>query len=115
MNTDGVQQAAVNVAGGSPLPNIPNVDNNAPSVVDGQVNGSQTPEVDTLEENTAMDKTQWLTIFLLGLTVVSLVMNIVSSRKQILMLDRDDKTMKKDIDEVKSNVKKLMGDKYESS
>jgi hypothetical protein len=41
-------------------------------------------------------------------------MNIYTNRKTMLKLDKDDADMRKDINELKMNVKKQMGDKYES-
>ena len=116
MNTQAVQQVATNNAGGSPNVNVPNVEtpNPAPIPQSGMAEGGETNNsIDTLEENTAMDRTQWLTIFLIGLTIVSLVMSIVSSRKQIQKLDKDDSDMNKKLNELETNVRKQMGDKYE--
>jgi hypothetical protein len=117
MNTNAVQQVATNNAGGSPNVNVPNVEapNPAPIPQQGMAEGGTTSDntIDTLEENTAMDKTQWLTIFLIGLTIVSLVMSIVSNRKQIQKLDKDDSDMNKKMNELETNLRKQMGDKYE--
>lgn len=117
MNTQAVQQVATNNAGGSPNVNVPNVEapNPAPIPQSGMAEGGTTQgdTIDTLEENTAMDKTQWLTIFLIGLTIVSLTMSIVSSRKQIQKLDKDDSDMNKKLNELETNLRKQMGDKYE--
>lgn len=117
MNTQAVQQVATNNAGGSPNVNIPNVEapNTTPTPTpptEGMASGGVSA-VDTLEENTAMDKTQWLTIFLIGLTIISLTMSIVSSRKQIQKLDKDDSDMSKKLSELETNLRKQMGDKYE--
>jgi len=60
------------------------------------------------------DKTQWLAIGLLSLAAISLILKIYMYRKQIQKLDKDDEEMKVTIKEVKSNVQKLMGNKYES-
>jgi len=57
---------------------------------------------------------QWVAIGIISLTIVSLIMNIYTNRKTMLKLDKDDADMRKDINELKMNVKKQMGDKYES-
>ena len=115
MNTQATQQLAVNNAGGSPSVNVPNVEAPNPTPTppsEGMASGGIS-DVNTLEENTAMDKTQWLTIFLIGLTIISLTMSIVSSRKQIQKLDKDDSDMNKKMNELETNLRKQMGDKYE--
>jgi len=117
MNTQAVQQVATNHAGGSPNVNVPNVESQNPAPIphEGLAEGGTTSDntINTLAENTAMDKTQWLTIFLIGLTIVSLVMSIVSNRKQIQKLDKDDSDMSKKLNELETNLRKQMGDKYE--
>jgi heme exporter protein D len=57
---------------------------------------------------------QWVAIGIIALTIVSLVMNIYTNRKAMLKLDKDDADARRDINELKLNVKKQMGDKYES-
>jgi len=57
---------------------------------------------------------QWVAIGIIGLTIVSLVMQIYTNRKSFLKLDKDDADMRRDINELKLNVKKQMGEKYES-
>ena len=57
---------------------------------------------------------QWIAIGIIGLTIVSLVMQIYTNRKAMLKLDKDDADMRRDINELKLNVKKQMGEKYES-
>jgi hypothetical protein len=113
IDPNATQQVATNGAGGSPQVNIPPMETPTPS--QGMAEGGSTDNntIDTLEENTAMDRTQWLTIFLIGLTIVSLVMSIVSSRKQIQKLDKDDSDMNKKLNELETNLRKQMGDKYE--
>lgn len=56
---------------------------------------------------------QWIAIGIISLTIVSLVMQIYVQRKSMLKLDKDDESMRKDINELKFNVKKEMGSKYE--
>lgn len=57
---------------------------------------------------------QWVAIGIISLTIVSLVMQIYTNRKAMLKLDKDDADMRRDINELKLNVKKQMGEKYES-
>jgi hypothetical protein len=40
-------------------------------------------------------------------------MSIVSNRKQIQKLDKDDSDMNKKLNELETNLRKQMGDKYE--
>lgn len=56
---------------------------------------------------------QWIAIGLISLTLVSLIMQIAVHRKNISKMDGDDESVRKDIKELKMNVKKQMGDKYE--
>jgi beta-lactamase regulating signal transducer with metallopeptidase domain len=118
MNQEAVQQIALNNAGGSPLVNVPNVDAQTPTPTSTpppttqMAEGGESPDT-TLNENTQMDKTQWLTIFLIGLTVVSLIMNIINSRKQIQQLSKDDTDIRRKLDELEMNTKKILKDKYE--
>ncbi len=111
IDAQATQQVATNGAGGSPQVNVPPMETQNPTPM--ATGGSTTDTVDTLEENTAMDKTQWLTIFLIGLTIISLTMSIISSRKQIQKLDKDDSNMNKKLNELETNLRKQMGDKYE--
>lgn len=116
MNQEAVQQVALNNAGGSPLVNVPNVDAQTPTPTPTpttqMAEGGESPDT-TLTENTQMDKTQWLTIFLIGLTVVSLIMNIINSRKQIQQLSKDDTDIRRKLDELEMNTKKILKEKYE--
>lgn len=114
MNQEAVQQVALNNAGGSPLVNVPNVDTPTPTPLSTtqMAEGGESNET-TLSENTQSDKTQWLTIFLIGLTVVSLIMNIINSRKQIQQLSKDDTDLRRKLDELEMNTKKILKDKYE--
>jgi hypothetical protein len=115
MNQQAVEQVALNNAGGSPLVNVPDVDAQTPTTtpITQMAQGGESNET-SLSENTQNDKTQWLTIFLIGLTVVSLIMNIVSSRKQIQQLSKDDSDIRRKLDELEMNTKKVLKDKYES-
>ena len=60
------------------------------------------------------EKVQWLTLFIVGLTVVSLVMNIVSNKKQLERLEKEDADVTKKIKEHDLNLKRALGKKYES-
>ncbi len=73
----------------------------------------------TLEEGGEMasgvsERVQWLTLFIVGLTVVSLVMNIVSNKKQLERLEKEDADVTKKIKEHDLNLKRALGKKYES-
>jgi hypothetical protein len=74
-------------------------------------NGGEAPET---TNDGSHDWGQWIAIGIISLTIVSLVMQIYTNRKTMLKLDKDDADMRKDINEIKMNVKKQMGDKYES-
>lgn len=56
---------------------------------------------------------EWIAIGLISLTLVSLIMQIAVHRKSIKKVDSDDETLMKDMKEVKMNLKRQMGDKYE--
>ena len=73
--------------------------------------GEEAPET---KNDGSHDWGQWIAIGIISLTIVSLVMQIYTNRKTMLKLDKDDADMRKDINELKMNVKKQMGDKYES-
>jgi hypothetical protein len=73
--------------------------------------GETAPETNN---DASHDFGQWVAIGIIGLTIVSLVMNIYYNRKAMLKLDKDDADARRDINELKLNVKKQMGDKYES-
>lgn len=60
------------------------------------------------------EKVQWLTLFIVGLTVVSLVMNIISNKKQMERMEKEDADIAKKIKEHDLNLKKALGKKYES-
>lgn len=73
------------------------------------------PEVDTdLEAEEKSEKIQWVTLLILGLSITSLIMSIINSKKQIENLEKGDEGRDKEIKEVKFNLKKLMGNKYET-
>jgi hypothetical protein len=73
--------------------------------------GETAPETNN---DASHDFGQWVAIGIIGLTIVSLVMNIYYNRKAMLKLDKDDADARRDINELKLNLKKQMGDKYES-
>lgn len=76
--------------------------------------GGGTDEAPETKNDGSHDWGQWIAIGIISLTIVSLVMQIYTNRKTMLKLDKDDADMRKDINELKMNVKKQMGDKYES-
>jgi hypothetical protein len=83
----------------TPTPNTPNVVDNA------------------LEEGGELkvsEKVQWLTLFIVGLTVVSLVLNIINNKKQMDKLEKEDADVTKKLKEHDLNLKKALGKKYES-
>ena len=57
---------------------------------------------------------QWIAIGLISLTLVSLIMQIAVHRKSMTKIDTDDETVRKDIKELKMNLKRQMGEKYET-
>jgi hypothetical protein len=61
----------------------------------------------------SLDASQTIAIVLIGLTLVSIIMNIVVQRNQLMKLNKDDSSMWRSIDEVKYNLKQVRGDKYE--
>lgn len=56
---------------------------------------------------------QWLTLLIVGLTVVSLIMNIVNNKKQIEKLEGEDSDVQKKLKEHDINLKRALGKKYE--
>lgn len=79
-----------------------------------------TPNVtdSALEEGGELSKVsegvQWLTLFIVGLTVVSLVLNIINNKKQMEKLEKEDADVMKKLKEHDLNLKKALGKKYES-
>lgn len=57
---------------------------------------------------------QWVAIGLISLTLVSLILQIAVHRANLKKRGADDDSIRKDLREVKTNVVKLMGDKYET-
>jgi hypothetical protein len=94
----------VDTATVTPTP-VPTMDDGG--LVDGVVEniegGSQTNE-----------KIQWLTLVIIGLTVVSLVLSIVNNKKQIERLEEEEGNTQSKLQELEFNLKKQMGNKYES-
>jgi hypothetical protein len=80
----------------------------ATTVPEGAVDGLE--GIESPEHN---EKIQWITLLILGLSVVSLVMNIISNKKQIEKLSEDDKSSSKKLKELETNLRKVMGNKYE--
>jgi len=56
----------------------------------------------------------WIAIGLVSLTLVSLILQIAVHRKNLKKVDADDEALQKDVRELKMNVKKQMGEKYET-
>ena len=73
--------------------------------------GDQAPET---KNDGSQDWGQWIAIGIIGLTLTSLIMQILANRKAMLKLDKDDADNRKKIAELEMNVKRQMGDKYES-
>lgn len=57
---------------------------------------------------------QWIAIGLISLTLVSLILQIAVHRRNLKKVDADDEVLRKDVRELKMNLKKQMGDKYEA-
>lgn len=57
---------------------------------------------------------QWIAIGLISLTLVSLILQIAVHRRNLKKVDADDEALRKDVRELKMNLKKQMGDKYEA-
>lgn len=55
-----------------------------------------------------------IAIGLVSLTLVSLILQISVHRKNLKKVDADDESLQKDVRELKLNVKKQMGEKYET-
>lgn len=88
-----------------------NVVSPVPSANEMADGGETAPETNN---DGSHDFGQWIAIGIISLTIVSLVMQIYTNRKAMLKLDKDDADMRRDINELKLNVKKQMGEKYES-
>lgn len=57
---------------------------------------------------------QWIAIGLISLTLVSLILQIAVHRRNLKKVDADDEALRKDVRELKMNLKKSMGEKYET-
>jgi type VI protein secretion system component VasK len=75
----------------------------APKMVEGG-------DVSSIETNWGT----WIAIGLVSLTLVSLILQIAVHRKNLKKVDADDEALQKDVRELKMNVKKQMGEKYET-
>lgn len=60
------------------------------------------------------DWSQIIAVGLISLTFISLIFQIIVNKKQHELLGKEDKKSDKDISELRYNLKKAMGDKYES-
>jgi hypothetical protein len=87
----------------TPIANVPPVSIPVENSADAQIEAEEKSE-----------KIQWITLLILGLSITSLVMSIVNSKKQIENLEKGDKGRDNEIKELKLNLKKLMGNKYET-
>jgi len=65
------------------------------------------------QTQSSTDVGQWVAIVLISLTLVNLVLQISLNRKQHAQIGKTDDQIKRDIKELKLNVQKSMGDKYE--
>lgn len=92
----------------TPVPSTTEMAQPQPELAQG---GETAPET---TNDGSKDWGQWVAIGIISLTIVSLIMNIYTNRKTMLKLDKEDADMRKDINEIKMNVKKQMGNKYES-
>jgi hypothetical protein len=98
----------VDMANISPSPNAVNPSAPETNTVEGTLeNGGET-------FSGVSEKVQWMTLFIVGLTVVSLVMNIINNKKQLERLDKEDEDFGKKIKEHDLNLRKALGNKYES-
>jgi hypothetical protein len=105
-------QGNVNPPSGGTNP-IPSMDTN---VLDQGVNlesGGNTPEANTQAPSGKYNWGKIIGYGLFALTLTSLILNVIVQRKNLIKLNKDDESMRKDIDEVKFNLKKEMGSKYE--
>jgi hypothetical protein len=99
-----IQTAAVGAAKAvPPTPDTPPTPPPTPEPIEGEEGNGEARS----------EKIQWITLLILGLSVVSLVMNIISNKKQIEKLSEDDKSSAKKLKELETNLRKAMGKKYE--
>lgn len=86
-----------------------------PNTVESQIDTTDNALAEGGETTSGVsEKVQWLTLFIVGLTVVSLVMNIVSNKKQMERLEKEDADVLKKLKEHDLNLKRALGKKYES-
>ena len=76
--------------------------------------GGGTNEAPETKNDGSHDWGQWIAIGIIALTLTSLIMQILANRKAMMRLDRDDADKTKKIAELEMNLKRQMGDKYES-
>jgi hypothetical protein len=60
------------------------------------------------------DWAMWVSVAVISLTFVNLVLQISLHKKQHAQIGKDSESLKKDISEVKMNVKGILKDKYQS-
>lgn len=105
--TLGTQTAtAAGVTPPTPTP-TPTPEPTTPNVMDNEL-------AEGGELNKVSEGVQWLTLFIVGLTVVSLVLNIINNKKQMEKLEKEDADVMKKLKEHDLNLKKALGKKYES-
>jgi hypothetical protein len=103
MAQGGVAQTAVQ--------NAPYTAPHAATTVSNMAEGGETGDSESGNKN---EWGQWIAIGLISLTLVSLIMQIAVHRKSMTKIDTDDETVRKDIKELKMNLKRQMGEKYET-
>lgn len=87
------------------------VDVNNDGVVDFQ--SSRPPSTFTDAEG----KLGWIGMTIIGTTIASLIYSIVWYRKQMIIMEQqieEDKTLSKELKEVKTNLQALMGTRYKN-
>jgi hypothetical protein len=103
MAQGGVAQTAVQ--------NAPYTAPHTATTVSNMAEGGETGDSESGNKN---EWGQWIAIGLISLTLVSLIMQIAVHRKSMNKIDTDDETVRKDIKELKMNLKRQMGEKYET-
>jgi len=103
MASGGVTQTAVS--------NAPMTTPHTATTMSTMAEGGETPDTGSDSKN---EWGQWIAIGLISLTLVSLIMQIAVHRKSMVKMDSDDESVRKDIKELKMNLKNQMGDKYET-
>lgn len=87
----------------------PAITQNTASMAEGGEASSETSN----SNDTKNEWGQWIAIGLISLTLVSLIMQIAVHKKSMQKMDTDEGEISKDIKELKMNLKRQMGEKYE--